>query len=87
MPECDLSENNREISYDQPWLKYAIPQTNNGFENCLRYAPIHNSSTYQCDANRFDTSKTIRCTEFIYTTDEINVQTEVFKSMIFTKYF
>ncbi|XP_031628549.1 organic cation transporter-like protein isoform X2 [Contarinia nasturtii] len=30
----------------------------------------------QCDANGFNTSTRIGCTEFIYATDEINVQTE-----------
>lgn len=76
MPECDIGDNNREISYDQPWLKYAIPQSSNGYENCVRYAPI-NSSTHECNVNNFNTLKQIECTEFIYTTDESNVQTEV----------
>lgn len=79
VPECDVGDNNRAIGYDQPWLKYAIPSTSNGFENCLRYAPINVSAPYghQCSANLFNTSKQIRCTEFVYTTDETNVQTEV----------
>ncbi|XP_031627744.1 uncharacterized protein LOC116343679 [Contarinia nasturtii] len=72
---CDLNANNREISYDQPWLKYAIPQTSNGYEKCFRYAPILSTENL-CDANNFNTTKQIGCTEFVYTTDEINVQTE-----------
>ncbi|XP_031625594.1 organic cation transporter-like protein [Contarinia nasturtii] len=73
--ECDLGDNNREISYDQPWLKYALPLTSNGYEKCFRYASS-SSLENQCDANSFNTTKLIGCTEFIYTTDEINVQTE-----------
>lgn len=79
MPECDVGENNREIVYDQPWLKFAIPTSKNGFENCVRNAPINSTTTndYQCSANLFNTSKQIPCKEFVYKTDEINIQTEV----------
>lgn len=79
VPECDVGDNNRAIIYDQPWLKYAIPTIKNRYENCVRYAPINASTTneHQCTPDLFDTSKLIECTEFIYTTDETNVQTEV----------
>lgn len=78
VPECDVGDNNRVISYDQPWLSYAIPTTSNGYENCLRFAPIATTTDgQQCSADRFNTSKQIACTEFVYTTDETNVQTEV----------
>lgn len=79
VPECDVGENNREIIYDQTWLKDAIPTSENGFENCFRYAP-NNSSTpnvHKCDRDQFDTNRQIQCTEFVYKTDETNVQTEV----------
>ncbi|XP_055297915.1 organic cation transporter protein-like [Sitodiplosis mosellana] len=77
VPECDVGDNNREISYDQPWLKYAIPHSSNGYENCVRYAPINSSaSSHECNINNFNSLKQIKCDEFIYTTDESNVQTE-----------
>lgn len=77
VPECDVGDNNREISYDQPWLQYAIPQSQNGYENCVRYAPINSSTSSTCNISNFNTLEQIKCTEFIYTTDESNVQTEV----------
>lgn len=80
MPECDIGENNRDIIYDQPWLSYAIPPSKDGFDNCVRYAPKNAStaaSGYECSADLFDTSKTIKCSEFVYTSDENNIQTEV----------
>lgn len=86
VPECDVGDNNRDISYEQPWLKYAIPQSSNGYgyDNCVRYAPINSStiSPHECDINNFNTLKQIKCTEFVYTTDETNVQTEVIISRI-----
>ena len=85
IPECDVGENNREIDYDQPWLRNAIPvdSSNGQLENCVRFARlISNSSTEspplaKCGPDMFDRSSTIECSEFIYTTDERNVQTEV----------
>lgn len=78
--ECDISANNREIQYDQPWLRYAIPQPNGKLSSCFRYAPIskNESSGFigECRPEMFDTSETVKCTEFIYTSDEKNVQTE-----------
>lgn len=82
MPECDVGDDNRKIDYDQPWLNYAIPSTNNGYENCHRYEPIYELSTsnkQQCRPELFNTSKLIKCIEFVYKTDETNVQTEVIK--------
>lgn len=77
MPECDVGDNNREISYDQPWLKYAIPKTEKGYDNCYRYAPNDSSIEVSCDVDNFNTSRRIKCAEYIYTTDEKNIQTEV----------
>lgn len=79
MPECEINENNRDIGYDQPWLRNAIPFTDGKIENCYRYAPINktNSNADQCSSDMFDTSKKIPCTEFIYASNEKNVQTEV----------
>lgn len=78
VPECDIGDNNREISYDQPWLSHAIPSSSNGFESCVRYALKNvSSSGPQCSADHFDTSKQIKCSEYIYSSDEKNVQTEV----------
>ncbi|XP_031637755.1 solute carrier family 22 member 7-like, partial [Contarinia nasturtii] len=76
VPECDFGDNNREISYNQTWLEYAIPKTQNGYENCVRYESIQSSTANTCDVNSFNTSKQIECTEFIYATDELNIQTE-----------
>lgn len=83
IPECDSDENNRLLQYDQTWLSMAIPSSNSTFDSCFRYAPV-NSSEFsagdrigQCSDEMFDTSKKIACTEFVYTSDEKNVQTEV----------
>lgn len=80
MPNCDVDVNNRELNYVQPWLKYAIPSTDTGFESCAYYAPnttVTSNKTPQCSRNYFNTSKQIQCDEFVYKTDETNVQTEV----------
>ena len=80
MPECDIAENNRNIPYDQPWVSHAIPMKNEKLDNCVHYA-LENSTADEaghCSADTsFDTSKEIPCTEFIYASDERNVQTEV----------
>lgn len=82
IPECDLDENNnRLLQYDQPWLSMAIPSVNNTFDKCFRYAPANLSEflseSGQCSGQMFNTSKKIACTEFVYASDEKNVQTEV----------
>lgn len=47
-------------------------------KNCMRYASIHeNSQSYECTSTSFNTSAEIECSEFIYATDEKNIQTEV----------
>lgn len=80
MPECEFGVNNRDLLYNQPWLSSAIPQLNEKFDNCYRYAPKNWTSTLlpgQCTADMFDSSKKIACNEYVYTTDEKNIQTEV----------
>lgn len=89
VPECDVGDNNREINYDQPWLSYAIPtSSSNGFESCVRYAPKNiSSSGSQCSPDHFDTSKQIKCSEYIYSSDEKNIQTEVLSNVNSQKVF
>lgn len=80
MPECDISEtNNRDIRYDQPWLRHAIPSTNGKYDKCFRYAIKNQTSSEvnQCNADIFDNSTKIECTDYIYASDEKNIQTEV----------
>lgn len=86
MPNCDVGENNREIIYDQPWLMYAIPTSKHGFESCYHYArnDSFSGNENQCSRDLFNTSNRIECTEFVYKTDEINVQTEVKHVFFFT---
>lgn len=81
MPECDVvsENNNRDIPYNQTWLNHAIPLKNEKFEKCLRFAP-QNAATGEpgkCSADMFDMTKRIECREFVYASDERNVQTEV----------
>lgn len=85
VPECDVGENNREIVYEQPWLRNAIPIIDNSdgkLNSCARYAPLmQNDSTElslaKCSIDMFNTSEQIECSEFVYATDEKNIQTEV----------
>lgn len=81
MPECDIGANNREIQYDQPWLHFAIPYSNGKIKNCVRYAPSERNGTEEskmhCNTEMFDVSREIACTEYIYSSDEMNLQTEV----------
>lgn len=85
MPECDDDISNREVQYDQPWLHLAIPSSAaNKTENCVRYAPISWTETSalqggikQCNSSMFNTSQTIACSEYVYASDERNIQTEV----------
>lgn len=85
IPECDVGNENRDIGYDQIWVKYAIPKSRDEFEKCVRFAPNKTAVPFdeeelafqQCSREQFDTSKQIQCSEFIYRTDETNVQTEV----------
>lgn len=84
MPECeDITVNNRELEFNQPWLNFAIPPdsaANKKVHSCVRYAPIAaalTNGTGQCTADSFNKEQTIECTEFVYATDERNIQTEV----------
>lgn len=87
MPECEIGSNNRELSFDQPWLDYAIPLKNGKLNNCRRYAPRNGTTNLngpgQCSADMFDTSVEIACTEFVYTSNERNLQTEVWNCDFF----
>lgn len=80
--ECDVGENDREIEYDQPWLHYAIPYENGKIKNCVRYARLERRETGtpaerdQCTAEIFNRSSEIECSEYIYSSDEKNLQTE-----------
>lgn len=83
MPECEAGENNRDLPYDQPWLKNAIPLENGKLDHCHRFSPKNRTiiePTNQCSANMFDSSTKIACTEYIYASDEKNIQTEVYKA-------
>lgn len=65
--------------YNQSWLPYAIPAADGKYDKCSRYA-IKNHTTFgmeQCNSAMFDNSTKIECTEYIYASDEKNVQTEV----------
>lgn len=79
VPECDIGDNNREIPYNQQWVNFSIPTASNGkLKDCVRYAPIYSAGgNIQCTADMFNASVEIKCSEFIYATDERNLQTEV----------
>lgn len=79
VPECDIGENNRAIAFNQSWLQFAIP-SNDTLDSCVRYAPLNgqqSAENVQCGADFFNTSSTVECSEYIYASDESNVQTEV----------
>lgn len=79
MPECEVGIDNREIPFDRPWLDIAIPSENGKLDNCHRYAPKNwtDITPGQCSVDMFDRSKKIPCNEYIYASDEKNIQTEV----------
>lgn len=83
MPECDVGENNRQILFNQTWVHYAIPTLNDTLEKCERNAPANTieidgiSTGIQCSAEHFNRSSKIKCDEYIYASDEKNLQTEV----------
>lgn len=76
MPECETAQNNRNISYSQPWLKNAIPSVGGKLDHCHRFAIINKTSN-QCTADMFDSTTKIPCDDYVYASDEINMQTEV----------
>lgn len=83
IPECELDKDGREVGYNQTWLQFAIPYSNGRVKNCVRYAPLVGNNTKftsgkdQCDAQMFDKSREVECSEYVYSTDEKNLQTEV----------
>lgn len=83
VPECELDKDGREVGYNQTWLQFAIPYSNGREKNCVRYAPLVGNNTKftsgkdQCDAKMFDTTREVECSEYVYSTDEKNLQTEV----------
>lgn len=87
VPECDVGGDDREIKYDQPWLHNAIPTSGGKLKNCMRFAPIIISDGFasgrnECTTDLFNTSVEIECSEFVYASDEKNVQTEVSNFLI-----
>lgn len=90
--ECDAGENDREIEYDQPWLHNAIPYENGKIKNCVRYARLERNETGtlagrdQCTAEKFDRSSEIACAEYIYSSDEKNLQTEARQYMYICRF-
>lgn len=81
MTECDdITVNNRDLEFNQPWLNFSIP-SDSDYKKCYRYAPTAaaalSNGTGQCAADAFNTTHTIKCNEFVYASDERNVQTEV----------
>lgn len=84
MPECEFGVSNRDLPYNQPWLNNTMPQLDEKFDTCHRYAPMRNLTANellsdQCAADMFNSSRTISCSEYVYTSDEKNIQTEVGK--------
>lgn len=84
VPECEFGVNNRDLMYSQSWLNNTIPQLDEKFDSCHRYAPMENLTSIElssdkCAAEMFDSSQRISCSEYIYTSDEKNIQTEVGK--------
>lgn len=86
MPECEAGKSNRILPYNPPWLKNAIPFENGKIDRCHRFTPKNRTimePAHQCSADMFDPSTKIACTEYIYASDEKNVQTEVPKQPIY----
>lgn len=80
VPECEFGLSNRQLPFNRSWLSDAIPSKDGKFDNCHRYAPMNfnkSEEPHQCTADMFNTSMKIACSEFIYASDEKNVQTEV----------
>lgn len=74
-----MSNNNGIVEFDQPWLSQAIPLSNRSFENCLRFEvnrsiPIESG---QCLDSYFNRAQTRKCDDFVFKTDERNIQNEV----------
>lgn len=91
MPECDdITVSNHELGFDQPWLNFTVPPDSvpiKEVDGCVRYAPINAAQPNgvgQCTTDSFNTTHLIECTEFVYATDERNIQTEVLPTQ--TKY-
>ncbi|CAG9787561.1 unnamed protein product [Diatraea saccharalis] len=63
--EC--GEEPRGLTFTQNWISNAIPETNNGFSSCERFAPAGGTgSLASCPANLFDQSNTQQCEAFVY---------------------
>ncbi|CAG9787562.1 unnamed protein product [Diatraea saccharalis] len=63
--EC--GEEPRGLTFHQEWISNAIPETNNGFSSCERFAPAGGTgSLASCPANLFDQSNTQQCESFVY---------------------
>ncbi|XP_059056108.1 organic cation transporter protein-like [Achroia grisella] len=64
--ECENKNN------DSSWLAYAIPKKNNEFLKCERYPFSSNAtlSNITCAANDFNTSRTEKCSSYIYSDED-----------------
>lgn len=85
IPQCD---DYGDILYEPAWINDAIPLKNGVPEQCLRFSmtnEFNDTSHTSCTANIFNRSRIIRCNEFVYKTDEVNLVNEVFCCEIYLK--
>lgn len=66
------------------WIENAIPLENNKPSKCYYYDHIDdfNKNASICDVNSFNRTNIVRCNEFVYQTDEINLVNEVINNNI-----
>lgn len=84
IPECENSSM-LDVSYMPDWIDNAVPMEHGVPAKCLRFAStkllnqskLGTNGFEYCDVNVFNRSETIRCNEFVYKTDEVNIVNEV----------
>lgn len=75
IPECETRGTD---AYNASWLRNAVPFSKERPSACYRYARISNKYTAdQCTENHFNRSKEMRCTEYVYKTDEVSILNDV----------
>lgn len=79
IPECD-GVKPAMAEYEPSWLPNAVPYHDSKPWKCIRYKPSMNKSldnSNQCSADRFDKTKTQKCSRWVFANDEYTIVREV----------
>ena len=74
VPECELPE---DSTFTTDWLEMALPFEKQNPSACERYAVNPSTDNVTCTAESFDTSKKIKCNDWVFDDYELTIVNQV----------